>query len=193
MVSHRRVGPSASTQPTSTTSQQQSSSSLAVKMASTQQHNKEDNASLCSSPTADESSVATPISLDMNSYGSSSSSPSSSSNRSSPQSSRKEQLVFPPNYQSTNAIPSYFLCPISSSVMSDPVISPSGKTYERSTILRYLVLHEGRSPHGEYLELQDLVEDRIVRGLLRRLGRMRGLGTFWTLRNRIVRVVVLVV
>jgi hypothetical protein len=138
-------------------------------MASTQQHNKEDNASLCSSPTADESSVATPISLDMNSYGSPSSSPSSSSNRSSPQSSQKEQLVFPPNYQSTNAVPSYFLCPISSSVMSDPVISPSGKTYERSTILRYLVLHEGRSPHGEYLELQDLVEDRIVKGAIEKV------------------------
>lgn len=35
-------------------------------------------------------------------------------------------------------VPDYFVCPISLSIFSDPVITPSGRSYERASILQHL-------------------------------------------------------
>jgi len=68
------------------------------------------------------------------------------------------------------SIPSYFLCPITNTLMTDPVINPEGHTFERASILRWLVLTQpygGTSPvTGNALKVEDLMEDRVVKGAM---------------------------
>jgi hypothetical protein len=40
------------------------------------------------------------------------------------------------------SIPDEFLCPISTDIMSDPVITSAGQTYERSCIEEWLESHD---------------------------------------------------
>jgi len=60
-------------------------------------------------------------------------------------------------------IPSYFFCPLTKTIMKDPVITPDGHTYERRAILRSLILEDcdpiSRSP----LSHEELTEDYLVR------------------------------
>jgi hypothetical protein len=61
-------------------------------------------------------------------------------------------------------VPSFFFCPLTRSIMRDPVITPDGYTYERRAILRYLCLGLGLDPMSNNpLQHVDLVEDRLVR------------------------------
>ncbi|KAL7469094.1 hypothetical protein ACHAXS_009339 [Conticribra weissflogii] len=68
------------------------------------------------------------------------------------------------------SIPSYFLCPITNTLMTDPVINSEGHTFERASILRWLVLTQpygGTSPvTGNALKMEDLMEDRVVKGAM---------------------------
>ncbi|KAL7443181.1 hypothetical protein ACHAXH_006629 [Discostella pseudostelligera] len=60
-------------------------------------------------------------------------------------------------------IPSYFFCPLTKTIMKDPVITPDGHTYERRAILRSLILEDcdpiSRSP----LSHEELTDDYLVR------------------------------
>ena len=60
-------------------------------------------------------------------------------------------------------IPSYFFCPLSRTIMKDPVITPDGNTYERRNILRSLILMEVDPKSGNPLEHMELVEDYLVK------------------------------
>lgn len=60
-------------------------------------------------------------------------------------------------------LPSYFFCPITQTIMRDPVITPDGVTYERRAILRYLVLYPENDPLGNPLKHEDLMDDVLVK------------------------------
>jgi len=61
-------------------------------------------------------------------------------------------------------VPSFFFCPLTRSIMRDPVITPDGYTYERRAILRYLCLGLGLDPMSNNpLQHVHLVDDRLVR------------------------------
>jgi hypothetical protein len=72
---------------------------------------------------------------------------------------------FPPN-TSIN-FPSYFLCPITNTVMIDPVIDGEGNTFERQAILRWLVLYDQVSPlTGNAVKPEELNTDTVVKGAI---------------------------
>eukprot|EP00804_Cyclotella_cryptica_P013784 CCRYP_016891-RA/>CCRYP_016891-RA protein AED:0.03 eAED:0.03 QI:587/1/1/1/1/1/3/401/700 len=79
-------------------------------------------------------------------------------------SSANARTSFPPN-TCTN-FPSYFLCPITRSVMSDPVIDREGNTFERDAILRWLVLYESSPLTGNAVKMEELITDRVVKGAI---------------------------
>ena len=61
-------------------------------------------------------------------------------------------------------VPSFFFCPLTRTIMRDPVITPDGYTYERRAILRYLCLGLGLDPMSNNpLQHVHLVDDRLVR------------------------------
>ena len=61
-------------------------------------------------------------------------------------------------------LPSYLFCPLTRTIMTDPVVTPGGHTYERRAVLRHLVLRPGVDPvePGRALSHEELVEDRLV-------------------------------
>ncbi|KAL7463009.1 hypothetical protein ACHAXS_003402, partial [Conticribra weissflogii] len=63
-------------------------------------------------------------------------------------------------------IPSYFFCPLTQTIMKDPVLTPDGSTFERRAILRYLILSPENPLTGNPLSADDLEEDRLVRGAI---------------------------
>lgn len=60
-------------------------------------------------------------------------------------------------------IPSYFFCPLTETIMKDPVITPDGTTFERRSILRWLILQPCNPITGTPLSHVDLVDDHLVR------------------------------
>ena len=60
-------------------------------------------------------------------------------------------------------IPSYFFCPLTKTIMKDPVITPDGTTFERRSILRWLILQPCNPVTGTPLSHVDLVDDHLVR------------------------------
>ena len=60
-------------------------------------------------------------------------------------------------------IPSYFFCPITQTIMKDPVITPDGTTFERRAILRSLILQPVNPITGRPLLHTELVDDQLVR------------------------------
>ena len=60
-------------------------------------------------------------------------------------------------------IPSYFFCPITQTIMKDPVITPDGTTFERRAILRSLCLEPVNPITGRPLLHTELVDDQLVR------------------------------
>ena len=60
-------------------------------------------------------------------------------------------------------IPSYFFCPLTGSIMKDPVITPDGNTYERRAILRSLILEDCDPISRTPLSHEELTEDQLVR------------------------------
>ncbi|KAL7521003.1 hypothetical protein ACHAWX_005693 [Stephanocyclus meneghinianus] len=79
-------------------------------------------------------------------------------------SSANARTSFPPN--SCTNFPSYFLCPITRSVMTDPVIDREGNTFERDAILRWLVLYECSPLTGNAVKMEELITDRVVKGAI---------------------------
>jgi hypothetical protein len=71
---------------------------------------------------------------------------------------------FPPN-TSTN-FPSYFMCPITNTVMTDPVMDSEGNTFERDSILRWLVLYDSSPLTGKPVDVKELSTDRVVKGAI---------------------------
>jgi len=63
-------------------------------------------------------------------------------------------------------IPSYFFCPLTQTIMKDPVLTPDGSTFERRAILRYLILSPENPLTGNPLSAEELEEDRLVRGAI---------------------------
>lgn len=47
-------------------------------------------------------------------------------------------LQVPPELEDLPDVPSYFLCPISHSIMREPAVTSTGATYERSAIQEWL-------------------------------------------------------
>jgi len=71
-------------------------------------------------------------------------------------------LLAPPTTTSSSSPPRHFLCPISQSLLIDPVIDSEGNVYERTVIVRWLVL--GVSPiTGNPLCASDLRDDDLLR------------------------------
>jgi hypothetical protein len=60
-------------------------------------------------------------------------------------------------------IPSYFFCPITQTIMKDPVITPDGTTFERRAILRSLCLEPVNPITRRPLLHTELVDDQLVR------------------------------
>lgn len=60
-------------------------------------------------------------------------------------------------------IPTYFFCPLTRSIMRDPVITPYGNTYERLAILRHLVLEPTDPKAMRALHHEELADDYLVR------------------------------
>lgn len=66
----------------------------------------------------------------------------------------------------TESFPSYFYCPITYEIMTDPVIDREGNTYERSAIAEWLS-RTGESPLTRTrMSIYDLVPNRILRNLI---------------------------
>ena len=60
-------------------------------------------------------------------------------------------------------IPTYFFCPLTKTIMRDPVITPDGNTYERRAILRSLILEDCDPISRTPLSHEELTEDFLVR------------------------------
>ncbi|KAL7548162.1 hypothetical protein ACHAWF_011461 [Thalassiosira exigua] len=70
-----------------------------------------------------------------------------------------------------SVIPSYFFCPLSHSIMKDPVLTPYGNTYDRRSILRWLILAKTDPLSKGALDAGDLKDDRLVRRAIERARR----------------------
>lgn len=74
--------------------------------------------------------------------------------------------------------PRHFLCPISNTLLRDPVIDAEGSVYERTAILRWLVLFGGGwgiSPiTGNTLRISDLRDDDLLTRQIEKWGKERG-------------------
>jgi len=65
--------------------------------------------------------------------------------------------------------PNHFQCPIFQTLFSDPVIDLEGNTYERTAILKWLVLSPSTSPiTGNAMSVEELVEDSLVKKAIER-------------------------
>jgi len=67
------------------------------------------------------------------------------------------------SFVNPSIIPSYFFCPLTETIMKDPVITPDGTTFERVAILRWLILQPCNPVTGISLSHTDLVVDHLVR------------------------------
>ena len=63
--------------------------------------------------------------------------------------------------------PADFICPITTELMSDPVMAADGHSYERSAIERWLATKSTSPMTGEELELTRLFPNHILRRMIR--------------------------
>ena len=63
-------------------------------------------------------------------------------------------------------IPNAYICPISFEIMSDPVVTSDGFTYERKHIMQWLESHSTSPSTGATLESTFLIPNVTVRGLI---------------------------
>jgi hypothetical protein len=64
------------------------------------------------------------------------------------------------------AIPNSFLCPITQTVMVDPVIDKEGNSWERQSIIDWISLHHSSPLTRNRLEVQDLSLNRALKDLI---------------------------
>lgn len=84
---------------------------------------------------------------------------SQSNNQSQSQNNSNNPLSNPPNH---------FKCPISSTLLQDPVIDNEGNTYERTNILKWLVLTNNSPITGNVLSIDELKDDVVVKSAIDR-------------------------
>ena len=68
---------------------------------------------------------------------------------------------------SSHAVPDHLLCPISMSLMIDPVCTSDGFTYERSVIEEWLQHHDASPLTGAPLDASILVPNLFARSMVR--------------------------
>ena len=64
-------------------------------------------------------------------------------------------------------VPDDFICPITSEIMTDPVTTEDGFTYERAAITEWLRTKDTSPKTGAKLESKMLIPNHLVRSLLR--------------------------
>ena len=75
-----------------------------------------------------------------------------------------------PEEKQEEDLPSEFLCPISHSLMTDPVVLADGFTYERSSIERWFKLGKKTSPMtGFALENTRLTSNFLIRSMIKKV------------------------
>ena len=67
-----------------------------------------------------------------------------------------------------NQVPGEFMCPITTSIMSDPVIGSDGHTYERSAITEWLKTHTTSPITRQSMSLQDLRPNHSLKSMIQR-------------------------
>ena len=65
--------------------------------------------------------------------------------------------------------PPELLCPITLSMMGDPVVANDGHSYERAAIATWLATHDTSPLAGKTLRHKELTPNVMVRGLIRKL------------------------
>ena len=69
-------------------------------------------------------------------------------------------------------VPDDYVCPITSEIMTDPVSTLDGFTYERAAITEWLRTNDTSPSTGAKLESKRLIPNVMVRCLLQHLGSM---------------------
>ena len=64
-------------------------------------------------------------------------------------------------------VPDDFVCPITAEIMTDPVSTSDGFTYERAAITEWLRTKDTSPKTGAKLESKTLIPNHLVRSLLR--------------------------
>ena len=64
-------------------------------------------------------------------------------------------------------MPDEYLCPITTEVMTDPVTTLDGFTYERAAITEWLRTKDTSPKTGATLESKMLIPNHLVRGMIR--------------------------
>uniref|UniRef100_A0A6C0APV3 U-box domain-containing protein n=1 Tax=viral metagenome TaxID=1070528 RepID=A0A6C0APV3_9ZZZZ len=67
-----------------------------------------------------------------------------------------------------NQVPDEFICPITTSIMSDPVIGSDGHTYERSAITEWLRAHTTSPITREPMNVQGLRPNHSLKSMIQR-------------------------
>ena len=64
-------------------------------------------------------------------------------------------------------VPDDFICPITAEIMTDPVSTLDGFTYERAAITEWLRTEDTSPKTGATLESKALIPNHLVRGMIR--------------------------
>ena len=64
-------------------------------------------------------------------------------------------------------VPDDFICPITAEIMTDPVSTSDGFTYERAAITEWLRTKDTSPKTGATLESKKLIPNHLVRGMIR--------------------------
>ena len=63
-------------------------------------------------------------------------------------------------------VPDDYICPITTEIMTDPVITADGFTYERAAITEWLRTKDTSPKTGATLESKALIPNHLVRGMI---------------------------
>ena len=64
-------------------------------------------------------------------------------------------------------VPDEYICPITAEIMTDPVTTLDGFTYERAAITEWLRTKDTSPKTGATLESKKLIPNHLVRGMIR--------------------------
>lgn len=71
-------------------------------------------------------------------------------------------------------VPEDMICPLTKKIFQDPVMTPSGNTYEKAALYAYLENNNNLDPlTGEYVDLQQIRPNKVVKNLLKRITQIR--------------------
>ena len=75
--------------------------------------------------------------------------------------------VRPSEASAAAEVPDDFICPITTEIMTDPVTTQDGFTYEREAITEWLRTKDTEPTTGATLESKKLIPNHLVRGMIR--------------------------